>query len=213
MKIKLLRQAAPFAAGRISLRCPGCGQLGIFEPISDLVDIVNEEMFRLGQRMCPNPACRTHVFIVASNSKGGLLRTYPPLRIDFDTNGIPAAIVKTFEDALTCYAEKLFVPAAIMIRRTLEELCEDKKAVGNNLKERIAALQSAIVIPKELFTALDDLRLLGNDAAHVEAKTYDTVGDNEIAIAIDVTKEILKAIYQYDSLVSRLKALKKSATP
>jgi hypothetical protein len=97
-----------------------------------------------------------------------------------------------------------------MIRRTLEELCQDKNAKGNTLKERISALQSAVILPQELFLALDDLRLLGNDAAHVEAKTYDSVGSEEIEAGIELTKEILKAVYQLNDLLSRLRALKKS---
>jgi len=96
-----------------------------------------------------------------------------------------------------------------MIRRTLEELCEDKMATGSTLKDRIGALQSSVVLPKELFAALDDLRLLGNDAAHIEAKTYDAIGTAEIEVAIELTKEVLKAVYQLDDLVSRLRALKK----
>jgi hypothetical protein len=138
-----------------------------------------------------------------------VLRTYPAQRVDFDPKGIPAQIVSTFTEALSCHAENLHVAAAIMIRRTLEELCEDKGATGNSLKDRIGALQSNVVLPKELFIALDDLRLLGNDAAHIEAKTYNSVGPAEIEVSIELTKEILKAVYQLDDLVSRLRALKK----
>jgi len=140
---------------------------------------------------------------------GTVLRTYPAQRIDFDPKSIPERIVKTFTEALSCQAENLHVAAAIMIRRTLEELCEDKKATGGNLKDRIGALQSSVVLPKELFSALDDLRLLGNDAAHIEAKTYDAIGPAEIEVAIELAKEVLKAVYQLDNLVSRLRALKK----
>ena len=138
-----------------------------------------------------------------------MLRTYPAQRIDFDPKGIPARIVKSFAGALACHAENIHVAAAIMIRRTLEELCEDKQATGSTLKDRIGALQSTVVLPKELFAALDDLRLLGNDAAHIEAKTYDAIGPAEIEVAIELTKEVLKAVYQLDDLVSRLRALKK----
>lgn len=67
------------------------------------------------------------------------------------------------------------------------------------------------MIPEDLFSALDELRLLGNDAAHIEAKTYDEVGPEEIDVAVQLTKEILKAVYQLDSLVGRLRALKKPA--
>ena len=96
-----------------------------------------------------------------------------------------------------------------MIRRTLEELCEDKGANGANLKERIAALRANVVLPSELFAAMDELRLLGNDAAHIEAKVYDSIGKEEVDLGLLLTKEILKAVYQLDDLVKRLQALKK----
>ena len=207
MLIKL-NGARPAGDLRVSVRCPGCGNVGTFAPLPDISDIhVPPDKF-LGQRACPNPLCKVHVFCVYNN-KGEVLKTYPPERIDFDPKGIPTPIVETFTEALTCRAEGLHVATAIMIRRTLEELCEEKGATGGNLKERISALQSTVVLPKELFVALDDLRLLGNDAAHIEAKTYNSIGQAEVDIGIELTREVLKAVYQLDDLLARLRALKR----
>jgi hypothetical protein len=192
----------------IAAKCPGCGSIGAFELIENVHDVHVMPDLWLGQRKCPIRACSTHLFVVyRSDGKGD--RTYPAPTIDFNPQGIPAPIVKSFSEALTCQAQGLHVAAAIMIRRTLEELCQDKNASGANLKDRINALQSSVVLPKELFDALDDLRLLGNDAAHIEAKTYDTIGNDEVEVGIELTKEVLKAVYQLDGLLSRLRALKK----
>jgi Domain of unknown function (DUF4145) len=191
----------------VALRCPACRQVGTFEPLTNVQDIRVDNTWT-GQRMCPSPTCRTQVFVV-HDLNGEVLVSYPRQRIDFDPKGIPAAIVRTFEEAVTCFAEDLHVAAAIMIRRTLEELCEEKKATGSSLKTRISALQSVVVLPQGLLQALDDLRLLGNDAAHIEAKSYDSIGKDELAIALELTKEILKAVYQLDDLLARLRALKK----
>ena len=100
--------------------------------------------------------------------------------------------------------------AAIMVRRTLEELCDDKASQGDDLKKRIENLQGNVLLPKELFEAMDELRLLGNDAAHIESKDYDNIGSDEVEIAIELTKEILKGVYQMDTLLSKLKGLKKA---
>jgi hypothetical protein len=56
---------------------------------------------------------------------------------------------------------------------------------------------------------LDDLRLLGNDAAHIESQEYTKVGKEEVEIGIEFAKEVLKAVYQYSALLSKLRALKK----
>ena len=79
----------------------------------------------------------------------------------------------------------------------------------DNPKKRIADLRGKIVIPEELFEAMDELRLLGNDAAHIEAKSYDNISEQELSVAIEFTKELLKGIYQYSTLLTKLRNLKK----
>jgi hypothetical protein len=44
------------------------------------------------------------------------------------------------------------------------------------------------VIPAELLAGLDDLRLLGNDAAHIESKEYEKVGQEEVEVGIERRK-------------------------
>ena len=56
---------------------------------------------------------------------------------------------------------------------------------------------------------MQELRLLGNDAAHIEADTFEKIGKDELEISIEFTKEILKAVYQYESLLEKLRSLKK----
>jgi hypothetical protein len=79
---------------------------------------------------------------------------------------------------------------------------------GANLKDRIKGLGSTVVLPKELLEGMDDLRLLGNDAAHIDSQVFKQVGSDEIELAIEVTKEVLKAVYQLSALVEKLQKLK-----
>jgi Domain of unknown function (DUF4145) len=200
MKIKV---ASPGVGGghRLSLPCPHCGRNGTFEPIQNIQDLHVSKHW-LGQRRCPNPQCLSHLFDIADDQLQ-ILRTYPALRIDFDPTGIPDRIRNALLEALTCHAEECYIAAAIMIRRCLEELCEDRSAQGGTLKERIASLRTTVVLPNVLFQAIDELRLLGNDAAHIEAKVFDHVGKVEVEAAIEWAKEILKAVYQLDNLVKK----------
>lgn len=193
----------------VTLRCPQCRQLGTFELLHGIADVITGEHL-LGSRRCPNPKCRTHVFVVLSHGGARLLASYPPERIDFDTTGVPSKVTEALEEAITCHATGCFKASAIMVRRTLEELCRDQNAAGANLKARVAALESKIVLPKVLLDAIDELRLLGNDAAHLEAKVYDDVGQAEVEAGVAVAKEVLKAVYQYSTLVKQLQALKKA---
>ncbi|MDQ3878365.1 MAG: DUF4145 domain-containing protein [Actinomycetota bacterium] len=195
-----------------SLRCPACRQQGTFEPVGAQDTYLTGgnagSHVWLGQRRCPNPDCHAHIFFAWDGQR--VIVSYPPETIDFDATNIPVAIVSAFEEAITCHAASCFTAAAIMVRKTLEELCTERAASGANLKERLKALGSKVVLPKELIDGLDDLRLLGNDAAHIESKEYDKVGQEEVEVGIEFTKEVLKAVYQYSSLLARLRALKKN---
>jgi hypothetical protein len=57
---------------------------------------------------------------------------------------------------------------------------------------------------------MQELRLLGNDAAHIESQTFNEIGKNEIEVSIEFTKEILKAVYQYENLLEKIRGLKKN---
>ncbi len=183
--------------------CPYCRHSAVFIAIGS--DIQVSQAHKCGQRVCPD--CKGHIFVIFEYSK--LLRAYPPLRIDFSTTDIPKNIVATFHEALSCHAHNCFTSSAIMVRRTLEEICADLGAAGRDLKARIGDLKTKVVLPPELFEAMDELRLLGNDAAHIEAKSYDSIGTEELETAIEFTKEIMKGVYQYKGLLSKLRGLKK----
>jgi len=157
--------------------------------------------------MCPNPLCKSHLFVALRD--GVLAVSYPPERIDFDSAKVPPEIVASFEEAITCYAHQCYIAAAIMVRKTLEALCFKQQASGANLKEKIKALGAQVVLPPDLLVGLDAIRLLGNDAAHVESQEFAKISQEELEVAIEFTKEVLKGIYQYSALLARINALKK----
>jgi hypothetical protein len=211
--ITLGDQYCRHSGSTVTMRCPSCGKEGTLERINEVIDIstvFNGEHYIIGQRRCPNRKCHVHIFIVL-NRTSEIIDSYPAERIDFEKNNIPDNVLKTFEEAISCHADKCYKASAMMIRRTLEEICYDKESKGNDLYGRLNSLRELLVIPKELFDGMHELRLLGNDASHIEAKSYDEIGKEEVEISIEFTKEILKAIYQYQHLLSRLKSLKKTA--
>lgn len=191
---------------RAFARCPHCGREAVFENLGQN-DVSLGDNIVCGQRKCPNPSCMGHLFVVFRGTE--LVASYPSIKLDFDSSNIPENIRETFEEALTCHSSGCFVASAIMVRRTLEEICEDKSAQGKNLKARLTDLESKIILPKELLDAMNELRLLGNDAAHIEAKEFNEISSAELEVAIEVTKEIMKGLYQYSSLLSKLRSLKK----
>ena len=210
MNIKVAACAAQNPGWTLKLRCPACRQLGTFDAfaVQDLF-VHSPARYIIGFRRCPDDECLALVFFVGAIDGGKLIVSYPAERIDFEPKAIPPKVLSAFEEAITCHASRAFTAAAIMVRKTLEELCSDREAKGANLKERISALSNKVLLPAELLAGLDDLRLLGNDAAHIESKEYEKVGQEEIETGIEFAKEVLKAVYQYSSLLTKLRALKK----
>ena len=202
----------------VSLRCPVCRQIGTLDRLfisnsnnvlADVTIPTSSRHFISGQRLCPHPACRALIFFIWDVNRGKFAVTYPAERLDFDPRNVPTSVTKALEEAITCHSNECFIAAAIMVRKTLEELCHVQSAQGGNLKERIRDLGTKIVLPQELLAGLDDLRLLGNDAAHIESQDFNTIGKEEVEVGIEFAKEVLKAVYQYSNLLSRLRSLKR----
>lgn len=96
----------------------------------------------------------------------------------------------------------------MMVRRLLEEICDESGAEGKDLHRRLESLKDKVTLPTAFFDAMAELKLLGNDAAHVQAKNYDNIDKEEAEDAIELAKEVLKALYQLQGLVYRLQARK-----
>ena len=201
----------------ISLRCPYCGELGVFEGLisasSTMYDASINEIVTFGIRRCPNPQCKGIIFLagfidIKTNSEEIFVF---PVSVPFDFNKaqIPPKIAELLEESIECYSNGCYIASAIMIRRTLEEICATEGAEGDTLEKRIDNLKGKVVLPQKLFKGLHNLRLMGNDAAHVKSKNYDKIGEKEVKVAIEFTRELLKALYQYDELLAELEKLKK----
>ena len=204
----------------INLRCPSCHRLATLDKVPKCTDLfvsapapIGQQ--RVGYRICPNRACGQlivvlhHVVHLPNSQEVKVDSTYPHERIDFEATNIPKPIVNALEEAITCHASGCNIAAAIMVRKTLEELCKDQKATGKRLIDQIQDLKNKVVVPVGILNGIDNLRLLGNDAAHIELKEFDQIGSEEVEVGILFAKELLKAVYQSSLLADRLNALKK----
>jgi len=135
-----------------------------------------------------------------------VLTALPPELIDFDGDNLPEKLLATLKEAIACNAAGAYRASAMMVRRLLEEVCDESGAQGKDLHARLVALKTKITLPEELFEAMGELKALGNDAAHIAAKNYTSIGRDESEDSIELAKEILKARYQLKGLVDRLRA-------
>ena len=200
----------------ISIRCPHCRELGGFNALGPAKSYsksgkfgpnVMSASYFAAIRICPNVKCKGLVFVI-EDGQGASLEIEPPQLLDFNPDGLAPRLKQTLTEAIACHGAGAYRAAAMMVRRLLEEICDENNAAGANLHQRLAALRSTIVLPEPLFDAMNELKALGNDAAHVEARAYDNIGAEEAADSIELAKEIVKALYQLKGLIARLQARK-----
>src|SRR5687768_2701707 len=99
------------------MRCPACLHNGHFETLG-LNDVHSDDGKFLGQRRCPSEACHAHAFVVFDSARK-VIRSYPPMRIDFDSTNIPGKIKNAFDEAIACHSIGAYVASAMLVRKTL----------------------------------------------------------------------------------------------
>ncbi len=108
----------------------------------------------------------------------------------FNEKALPKNIRNAYEAALKVMQidENMCL---IGLRRTLELICKDKNATGNNLNKKIESLATSGILPPSIKEACNKVRLYGNDGAH-DCKEITT---NELNTINDFVKYILEYIY------------------
>jgi hypothetical protein len=114
---------------------------------------------------------------------------------------IPKEIRKSYEEARK--VEKISPNAfAVLIRRSLELLCKDQKAKGNNLKEQIADLSAKGIIPTTLVEMAETLRFIGNIGAH---KIEVDIDLEETSAIDDFLVAMLEYVYVAPNKIKKLR--------
>jgi hypothetical protein len=96
---------------------------------------------------------------------GNAKNLYP--QTDFHINPIiPDKLREILVESIQCYRSKAYTATTIMCRRALEGFCILKDAKEKNLALSIKKLRTEGIINEQLFEWANELRLLGNEAAH-----------------------------------------------
>lgn len=106
---------------------------------------------------------------------------------------VPGEITAILQEAKTCFSAQCFRAAAVMARRTLEAIINDKGASGKNLYVGIKNLKDKDVIEKNLLEWASEIRLIGNSGAHFDP--IEDVSKDEAKTVIVFLEELVKFIY------------------
>lgn len=214
---KITRFQSNLEDAQIHGECPHCHKQCEFQSVGSidiLTDHVGDVRYIMGARRCPG--CENAVFCLMkiSLSANGhqiieLTEVFPKPYPQIEKE-VPKLITKFLTEALICFREGCFTASAIMIRRTLEEICKEVGAEGKDLHHKILDLPNKTTIHKKQIDVLMQLKLLGNDAVHVELKHFDQIGEKEVNIGLSLVQEIIRSWFHFLHLEGQLKSLKKT---
>lgn len=83
-----------------------------------------------------------------------------------DVSGLPEPVRRAFLSAQSCFDTGNFEPCAVMSRKCIEAVCVFLGVTEGSLAKRLRTLRDSGRIWPKLYEWADQLRLVGNDAAH-----------------------------------------------
>lgn len=124
---------------------------------------------------------------------------YPETQLDFV--GVPEKIKAAFESALKIKSIDTSL-CVLSLRRTLELICRDKGADGNNLDSLVKDLVGKNILPLGFDHACALIRQLGNQAAHAKEVVF---YKNEVEFLIGFLRDILNYLYSLPKKIENLR--------
>lgn len=135
---------------------------------------------------------------------------YPESYKKLDHN-VPEAIRKSYDEAVTCFGVRAYTASAIMCRRTLEAVVEEKIPKKQPLATGIKALQKQGLIDPQLVEWAEMLRVSGNKAAH---EVGQNISKQDAGDTIDFTHALVEYLFTYKQKFEQFKErAKKPAKP
>lgn len=115
---------------------------------------------------------------------------------------LPEPVSKLYAEAIKV---KLLSPSscAVLVRRTLEAVCQHENAPGRTLADKLKNLASAGKIPQTLVDIALHLRQLGNLGAHFDVNDDVTIQD--VAIILDFVELFLEYLYVAPAKIQAVK--------
>lgn len=97
-------------------------------------------------------------------------------------DSLPESVSQPYCEASQAYRVQLYDSCAVMCRKCVEAVCHEYGETKGVLAERLTRLMNKGVIDKAIFDWANELRLVGNVAAHIEPTDRITQPDAEDAL-------------------------------
>ncbi len=152
----------------------------------------------------------------------------PPLLVTYAVCEVYAHLLlgnpleSVYRQTVTAFAQKLMTLAGAGVRLLIEGVCRDKGVTDgpvtdnngavrrrDNLEGKIYGLLEKGLISKHQADSLQQIRFLGNDAAH----ELDIPAPDTVAAAIDIVEHVFDQVYELPAKAKRLAARTRPGAP
>lgn len=155
--------------------------------------------------------CQQHFLTIRSDNRyGQILKSYPeglPKTVD---SLIADNVRKDFEEALLCQSAGAYRGAAVLARRAVQSICLDKGAKkGENLHKQIKELFDKNIITQAIKDWADEVRYIGNDAAHPNKEEVNKEDSEDI---LELLESLCNVLYVAPARATKRKQKRKGMT-
>lgn len=137
--------------------------------------------------------CQQHFLTIRlKNQYGQILKSYPEDLPKTVNSLISDSVKKDFEEALLCQSVGAYRGAAVLARRAVQLICLDKGAKkGEKLRKQIEELFDNNIITQDIKDWADEVRYIGNDAAHPNKEEVNKEDSEDILELLESLCDVL----------------------
>ncbi len=117
---------------------------------------------------------------------------YPQPLPSLTDERVPEHIRKDLDEAKLCLSVNAYRACAVMVRRSMQSACIDKRATKCKLVDQLQELVANAIITKDLKEWADVVRWVGNDAAHPDKED---VNKDDAEDILKLAEQFLHVIY------------------
>lgn len=172
--------------------CPHCKAKCQFAPLhNNYVKCTADNMYYTAW-ICNN--CSGMILAIAQYSTSGNFdRFWPSFKRmpGIKTNNLPKDILYNYIESLITFSSDCHLSTAIMCRRCIQAVCNDKNANGDNLMKQI----DNMTIDDSLKQLAQNIRFLGNRGAHPDILLGEEIEEDEASTVLDFVEKFLDFVY------------------
>jgi hypothetical protein len=109
---------------------------------------------------------------------------------------VPESLRQEHAEARACFNANAYTATVVMVRRTLEGVCSDHGITKKPLYAALEEMRSSGLIEGRLLEWAQELRVLGNDAAHFTGRV---VGAQDAEDALSLAEALMDYMYVFSA--------------